>query len=60
VEFVRPVQERTRAYLDDPAQLDKLLAIGAEKARSVSSTTLRTAYERVGFLPAAARATEIG
>jgi tryptophanyl-tRNA synthetase len=60
VEFVRPVQERTRAYLDDPAQLDKLLAIGAEKARSVSSATLRTAYERVGFLPAAARAAEIG
>jgi tryptophanyl-tRNA synthetase len=53
VEFVRPIQERTRAYLDDPAQLDKLLAIGAEKARAVSSATLRTAYERVGFLPAA-------
>jgi tryptophanyl-tRNA synthetase len=49
-EFVRPVQERTRAYLDDPAQLDKLLAIGAEKARAVASTTLRTVYDRVGFL----------
>jgi tryptophanyl-tRNA synthetase len=60
VEFVRPIQERTRAYLDDPAQLDKLLAIGAEKARSVSAVTLRTAYDRVGFLPAAVRAAEIG
>jgi len=60
VEFVRPIQERTRAYLDDPAQLDKLLAIGAEKARSVSSATLRTVYDRVGFLPAAVRAAEIG
>jgi tryptophanyl-tRNA synthetase len=60
VEFVRPIQERTRAYLDDPAQLDKLLAIGAEKARSVSSVTLRTVYDRVGFLPAAVRAAEIG
>jgi tryptophanyl-tRNA synthetase len=49
-EFVRPVQERTRAYLDDPAQLDKLLAIGAEKARAVSSATLAAVYERVGFL----------
>jgi tryptophanyl-tRNA synthetase len=48
--FVRPVQERTRAYLDDPAQLDKLLAIGAEKARAVSSVTLAAVYERVGFL----------
>ena len=50
VEFLRPIQERTRAYLDDPAQLDKLLARGAEKARSVASETLRVAYDRVGFL----------
>jgi tryptophanyl-tRNA synthetase len=50
VGFVTPIQERTRTYLDDPAQLDKLLAIGAEKARSVASVTLRTVYERIGFL----------
>ncbi|BCL15569.1 tryptophan--tRNA ligase [Micromonospora sagamiensis] len=49
VEFVRPVQERTRSYLDDPAQLDKLLAQGAEKARAVAARTLAAAYERVGF-----------
>ncbi|MEU1604858.1 tryptophan--tRNA ligase [Micromonospora matsumotoense] len=49
-EFVTPIQERTRSYLDDPAQLDKLLAVGAEKAREVTVPTLRTAYERVGFL----------
>jgi tryptophanyl-tRNA synthetase len=49
-EFVRPIQERTKAYLDDPEQLDKLLAIGAEKARSVAAPTLRDAYDRVGFL----------
>jgi tryptophanyl-tRNA synthetase len=53
VEFVRPIQQRTQAYLDDPAQLDKLLAVGAEKARAVAAPTLRTAYERVGFLPPA-------
>src|SRR3712207_5925067 len=28
---VTPIQERTRTYLDDPAQLDKMLAIGADK-----------------------------
>jgi len=49
-DFVRPVQERTRAYLDDPAQLDKLLGIGAEKARSIAAVTLRNVYERIGFL----------
>jgi tryptophanyl-tRNA synthetase len=53
VEFVRPIQQRTQAYLDDPAQIDKLLAVGAEKARAVAAPTLRTAYERVGFLPPA-------
>ncbi|GAB3797902.1 tryptophan--tRNA ligase [Micromonospora zhanjiangensis] len=49
-EFVGPVQERTRTYLDDPAQLDKLLTIGAEKARAVAAATLRTTYDRVGFV----------
>jgi tryptophanyl-tRNA synthetase len=49
-DWVRPIQERTRTYLDDPAQLDKLLAIGAEKARTVASETLKTVYDRVGFL----------
>jgi len=49
-DFVRPVQERSKAYLDDPAQLDKLLWLGAEKARSVASITLRNAYDRIGFL----------
>jgi len=50
VAFVEPIQQRTRMYLDDPAQLDKLLAIGGEKARSVSAPTLATAYERVGLV----------
>jgi tryptophanyl-tRNA synthetase len=49
-DFVRPVQERTRAYLDDPGQLDKLLGVGGEKARTIASATLADAYERVGFL----------
>jgi tryptophanyl-tRNA synthetase len=52
VEFVRPIQERTTMYLDDPAQLDKLLAIGGEKARAVSSATLANAYDRIGFVSA--------
>jgi tryptophanyl-tRNA synthetase len=50
VEVVRPIQERTKAYLDDPGQLDKLLAVGADKARTVASATLRQAYDRIGFL----------
>ncbi len=53
VGFVQPIQERTRGYLEDPAQLDKLLAVGADKARAVASETLQYAYDRVGFLPPA-------
>jgi tryptophanyl-tRNA synthetase len=50
-EFLTPIQERTRTYLDDPTQLDKLLAQGAEKARVVAEATVRTVYDRVGFFP---------
>ncbi|MDP9814198.1 tryptophanyl-tRNA synthetase [Spirilliplanes yamanashiensis] len=51
--FVTPIRERTRLYLDDPAQLDKMLAVGADKARAVAAQTLAQAYDRVGFLPPA-------
>ena len=47
-----PIRERTQGYLDDPEELDKILTIGAEKARAVSAETLRSVYDRVGFLPA--------
>jgi tryptophanyl-tRNA synthetase len=50
VDVVKPIQERTRGYLEDPAQLDKLLAVGAEKARAVAAPTLADAYARLGFL----------
>jgi tryptophanyl-tRNA synthetase len=56
VDFVKPIQDRTKAYLDDPGYLDKVLAIGAEKARAVSAVTLAAAYENVGFLSPAREA----
>ncbi|GAA2524196.1 tryptophan--tRNA ligase [Pilimelia columellifera] len=51
VEFASPIQERVRQYLDDPAQLDKILGEGAVKARAVASATLAAVYDRIGFLP---------
>jgi tryptophanyl-tRNA synthetase len=56
LEFVKPIQERTKLYLDDPGQLDKVLAVGAEKARAVAATTLASAYRNVGFLSPAREA----
>ncbi|MFE9422200.1 tryptophan--tRNA ligase [Kitasatospora sp. NPDC006697] len=54
-EWVAPFQQRTRSFLDDPAELDRVLAVGAEKARAVASTTLETVYDRIGLLPATKR-----
>ena len=51
VEFVTPVQEKLRHYLDDTEALDAILAAGAERARGVAVTTMELVRERVGFLP---------
>ncbi|MEV5413952.1 tryptophan--tRNA ligase [Thermopolyspora sp. NPDC052614] len=48
-----PIRERTEQLLADEAELDKLLAIGAERARAVARETMEKVRERVGFLPAA-------
>ncbi len=50
VAFVEPYQRRVWELLDNPDLLDKILADGAERARSLAEPTLRTVYERVGFL----------
>lgn len=50
LETVLPFQQRVRELLDDPAELDALLARGAGKARDVAGPTLDTVYQRVGFL----------
>jgi tryptophanyl-tRNA synthetase len=54
VEFAEPVASRTQELLDDVAELDRVLAAGAEQARSVASVTLADVYDKVGFLPAPA------
>ncbi len=49
VEFVGPIQARYRELRDDPAELSRLLAIGAEKSRAVSGPTLEQMFDRMGF-----------
>ena len=48
--FVEPFQLRVSELMDDPDLLDKVLADGAERARSVAAPTLARAYQHVGFL----------
>ncbi|RJT81002.1 tryptophan--tRNA ligase [Arthrobacter cheniae] len=53
VETLTPVRARAEELLSDPAELDRLLAKGAAKARELAAPTLAEVYARVGFLPAA-------
>jgi len=50
VEFVTPVQKKVKDYLSDQAELDRILAAGAERAREIAGNTLAQVYDRVGFL----------
>jgi tryptophanyl-tRNA synthetase len=52
VEALRPVQNRYAALSADPAEVMRLLAIGAQKARAVASKTLARAQDALGLLPA--------
>ncbi|WP_456285243.1 tryptophan--tRNA ligase [Microbacterium sp. JZ101] len=45
-----PVRARALELLDDPAELDRVLAVNAEKAAAVADETLSTVYDRVGLL----------
>jgi tryptophanyl-tRNA synthetase len=49
VELLDPIQVRYRELRADAAELERLLAVGAEKARAVSAPTLALMYERMGF-----------
>lgn len=50
VEAIRPIRERTREYLADPAELQRTIHAGADKARRTASVTLDAVYDKVGFV----------
>jgi tryptophanyl-tRNA synthetase len=50
VELFRPVQERYAELRADVAELRRLLAVGADKARETAAPTLELMYERMGFV----------
>ena len=51
VAAVEPFQRRMRELLDDPAELDRILAAGAERAGAVSMATIERVKDRMGLLP---------
>jgi tryptophanyl-tRNA synthetase len=50
VHLLEPVRERFREIRADQAELRRLLAVGADKAREASAPTLEAMYERMGFV----------
>ena len=54
VALLAPIQERYRELRADERELQRLLAVGAEKARRASEPTLEAMYERMGFVKAEA------
>jgi len=50
VEHTAPFRTRTLELLDDPAELDRILARSAERAGAVASKTIARVYDKVGLL----------
>lgn len=48
---VGPIRDEAQRVLDDRAELDRILARGAEKARHRASPTLEAVRRAVGFIP---------
>src|SRR5689334_16371608 len=50
VGLLAPIQERFAALRADERELQRLLAVGADKARRASEPTLQLMYDRMGFV----------
>jgi len=50
VNALGPIRDKANDLMSDQAELDRLLASGADKARAVAEATLATVYDRVGFI----------
>jgi tryptophanyl-tRNA synthetase len=51
VEFVSPIKARVDELTADLAELEAVLALGAERANEVAAKTVQRVYDRLGFLP---------
>jgi tryptophanyl-tRNA synthetase len=50
VDRMAPISERMRRLMDDPAEIDRILAAGAEKARALAEPVIAETKRLVGFL----------
>lgn len=52
VSALSPIRDRANELMSDQAELDRLLAQGADKAKTIAEATLGAVYDRVGFIKA--------
>ena len=45
-----PISDEMKRLMDDPAEIDRKLAQGAEKARAIAAPILAKTYDIVGLL----------
>jgi tryptophanyl-tRNA synthetase len=51
IEYVSPIKARVDELTADVAELEAVLARGAQRANEVASKTVNRVYDRLGFLP---------
>ncbi len=54
IAVLRPIRSEYQRLVEDPAELDRILAAGAEKARRVADSKVAEIKQKVGFIPAQA------
>jgi tryptophanyl-tRNA synthetase len=50
IETLSPIASEMRRFLRDPAEIDRVLRSGAERARAIAGPTLREVHDLIGFL----------
>ena len=50
IEGLRPIRERFERLIADPAEIDRILSIGASQARAVADPQVRVVMDRMGFV----------
>ncbi len=48
---IEPIRDRANQLLSDPAELDRLLGLGADRANAQAEQTLADVYDKIGFIP---------
>ncbi|HXD61909.1 MAG TPA: tryptophan--tRNA ligase [Lacisediminihabitans sp.] len=51
VDTFSPIRARVQELLDDPAELDRMLAGNADRAAEIADATVAKVYDRMGLLP---------